>query len=173
MKLLNASLLATALSAAVLAPAHAADTQTFDVTISIAESCDVTSTENVSFGTNIFASAGSAIAEGDVVVQCTVDTAYNLALDGGNHSGNNINARQMEISGGTATIPYQLYREDARTNVWGETTGAGGNTETGTGAGFGTGAPYDRVHTVYAEATIPGTAPAGDYSDTITATITY
>lgn len=173
MKLLNASLIAAALSAAALAPAHAADNQTFDVTISIDESCDVTSTENISFGTDVLASAGSAEAEGDVVVQCTVDTVYNLALDAGNNGGNDINARKMEHSGGVATIPYQLYQETARTTVWGETTGTGGNTATGTGTGFGTGASFDRVHTVYAEATIPGTALAGDYTDTITATVTF
>lgn len=172
MKLLNASLIAAALSATALVPAHAAGSQTFDVTVSIAESCDVTSTQNISFGTSV-ASAGSAQAEGDVVVQCTVDTAYSLALDAGANGGSDINARKMQIDGGTATIGYQLYHEDARSTAWGDTTGTGGNAATGVGTGFGTGAPFDRTHTVYAEATIPGTALAGDYSDTVTATVTF
>lgn len=171
MKLVNASLIAVALSAAAIAPAHAADNQTFDVTISIAESCDVTSTQNISFGTNVLASAGSVDATGGVTVQCSVGTTYNLALDAGQHSGNDIGARQMQIDGGTATIPYQLYRGSAPSQVWGET--AGTDTETGTGTGFGTGAPYDQPHTVLATATIPGTALVGNYSDTITATVTF
>ncbi len=173
MNLFKTSLLATALLAGgAIAPAHAAETRDFDVTITIEESCDVTSAETVAFGVQL-ASAGTASAEGDVAVQCTVDTAYHLALSAGLHSGNDIGARQMQIAAGTATIAYQLYQDTANNDVWGETTGTGSNTATGVGAGFGTAASFDQVHTVYAEATIAGTEPAGDYSDTVTATVTF
>lgn len=170
MNVFKTSLLATALIAGgAIAPAHAADNMNFDVTISIDESCDVTSTETVAFGVQL-ASAGTATAQGDVVVQCTVDTAYDVALNEGLHSINDINARKMQIVAGTDTIAYQLYQDTAGT-VWGET--AGTDTASGIGTGFGTGASFDQVHTVEAVATLVGTEPAGDYSDTITATVTF
>lgn len=172
MNVFKTSLLATALIAAgAVAPANAADNMNFDVTLSIDESCDVISTETVAFGVQL-ASAGTATAQGDVAVQCTVDTAYELALNAGTHSGNDITARQMQINAGTATIAYQLYHDSANSDVWGETTGIGGDTATGIGTGFGD-ATFNQVHTVYAEATIVGTEPTGDYSDTITATVTF
>lgn len=166
MNLFNTTLLATALIAAgAIAPANAADNMDFDVTLTIDKSCDVTSTETIAFG-NVLASAGTANAQGDVAVQCTKGTAYALALNGGNNSGNDINARQM--SSGSNTIAYQLYQDTANT-VWGQT--AGTDTVDGTGAGFG--AAFDQVHTVHATATIVGTEPAGNYSDTVTATVTF
>lgn len=171
MNLFKTTLLATSLIAlCALSPANAgSDSADFDVTLTIQGSCDVISADTVAFG-NVLASVGTATADGDVTVQCTKGTAYALALNGGAHSSNNINARQMLIGGaGTDTIAYQLYQDSGTSTVWGETA----NTDTvdGTGAGFG--AAFNQVHTVYAEATIVGSETVGNYSDTVTATVTF
>ncbi|MET0935649.1 MAG: spore coat protein U domain-containing protein, partial [Luteibacter sp.] len=68
----------------------------------------------------------------------------------------------------TALVPYQLYRNATRTaaDIWGSTTGTGGNVFAGTGSGT--------VQTVPVYGRVPSTNfPAGSYADVITATITY
>lgn len=170
MNLSKISLIAAALAAAgALAPAHAADNMDFQVLIDIDASCDVVSTDDVDF-TNAAAAPGTVTADGQVVVQCTRNTAYDIQLDGGQHSGNDINARKMQHTNGVDTIAYQLY-QTAGGAVWGQTDGT--DTVTGTGAGFGTGAPYDQAHTVHAVATLVGTELAGSYADTVKATVTF
>lgn len=170
MNLSKISLITVALAAAgALAPAHAADNMDFQVLINIDASCDVVSTNDVDFATNA-ATPGTVNANGQVVVQCTRNTPYDVQLDGGQHSSNNINARKMLHTNGIDTIAYQLYQTAGGT-VWGQTDGT--DTVTGTGTGFGTGAPYDHVHTVHAQATLVGTELAGAYADTVKATVTF
>ncbi|MGY1425192.1 Csu type fimbrial protein [Lysobacter sp. A289] len=168
MNLFKTSLLATALIAAgAIAPAHAVNNKTFDVEIEIINSCHVTATENVSFP-NRTATAGTVSSTGSVTVQCTNGLAgYKLVLNDGLHSGA-IGTRNMQIASGTATISYELRQESATGTIW-----DAGAVATGDGKGFGTGAPYDQPHIVYATATIPGDALAGEYSDTVTATVTF
>lgn len=170
MNLSKISLIAVALAAAgALAPAHAADNMDFQVLIDIDASCDVTSTDDVDFSNNL-ATPGTVSATGEVVVQCTRNAPYNIQLDGGQHSGNDINARQMQHTNGVDTIAYQLYQA-AGGAVWGQTDGV--DTVTGTGTGFGTGAAYDHAHAVHAVATLVGTELAGSYADTVKATVTF
>lgn len=171
MNLTKATVLATALFAiGALSPANAADNANFDVTLSIQASCDVISADTIAFGSQL-PSAGTVTAQGKVIVQCTKGAAYNLALNGGANSSNNVNARKMLFNGsgtGTDTVGYQLY-QDTGTTVWGDTVGT--NTVNGTGAGFGSG--FNREHTVYATATILGTEQVGSYKDTVKATVTF
>ncbi len=173
MNVFKTSLLATALIAGgVIAPANAAESAPdyFDVTITIAKSCDITATTNVAFGSQL-ASTGTVTPEtdGSVTVECTVDIPYDVALNGGLHSGNDISARQMLHTNGTDSIAYDLLQTDGGV-AWGETVGT--NTVSGIGTGFGPDASTE-PHIVYAEATITGTERVGDYSDTITATVTF
>ncbi|MDX1549278.1 MAG: spore coat U domain-containing protein [Lysobacter spongiicola] len=165
------ALLATAFAAALALPAaHAADNQDFQVLIDIDASCDVVSTDNVDFDTQL-AAPGTVDATGGVTVQCTRDQAYNVQLDGGQNSGNDVSDRRMLHANGTDTIAYQLYQDAGRSTPWGETDGT--DTVSGTGTGFGSGAPYNQDHTVYARATLAGTELAGAYEDTIKATVTF
>lgn len=161
--------LATTLICGVIAPAHAADSMAFDVTITINASCDVTSTEDVAFVSQT-AAPGTATATGSVNVQCTKATAYNVALNAGNNGGTDINARKMKHATAADTIAYQLYRGSAAGGSWGTT--ANTDTVSGTGTGFG-GTSFDHNHVVYAEATITGLEAAGAYSDIITATVLF
>lgn len=96
-------------------------------------------------------------------LQCVSGTQYKVGLDNGiNASGS---TRRMAGPSGH-TIAYELYRDPARTARWGNSVGvdtvnntASGNPETLT--------IYGRVP---AQAATPS---AGDYSDTVTVTITY
>lgn len=160
--------LATSLIAGAIAPAQAVDNRTFDVTITIKNSCHVKSTEDVVFGTRQ-AIGGVVDATGSVSVQCTNGAAYDVALNAGVNSTNDITARQMKHATGTDTIAYQLFRDSAYADVWGQTDDV--DTVGGTGTGFGD-ISFDQKHVVYAQATIVGDEPAGTYSDVIIATVT-
>lgn len=94
---------------------------------------------------------------------CTLNAPYTIALNGGSVAGN-VNARQMRLGAGPNTITYQLYRNAARTQVWGNTAGS---MVTGTGSGVA------QSISVFGRVTPQGPKPPGTYQDTITATITF
>ncbi|MBX9401135.1 spore coat U domain-containing protein [Lysobacter sp. BMK333-48F3] len=152
---------------AAAAPALAADdSTTFDVTITITSSCTISATAptDVNFG-SVASTATNVDAQGQLVVTCTPGTAYTIALDNG-QNGSDVNSRKM--SDGTTEVPYQLYRAGARGSgdVWGSTTGVGGNVLAGSGTGAAQNLP------VYGR-TPSANFPAATYSDVVTATITY
>ncbi|MGY0611668.1 MULTISPECIES: Csu type fimbrial protein [unclassified Luteimonas] len=157
--------LAVIASAAHASNAHAQSASTtFDVTITITSTCsiDTPAATDVAFGTQ--PSTATAIeATGQLNVNCTPGTDYDIALDAGlNDGGAGIGARAM--SSGADLVPYQLYQDPARTAVWGETIG------TDTLAGTGTGA----VQPIQVYGLTPSANfPAASYIDTVTATITY
>ena len=65
----------------------------------------------------------------------------------------------------SGALNYQLYRDSARQQIWGDTPGT--DTETGVGSGLTT----DR--TVFGAVPAAQVVPAGDYTDTITVRIYY
>lgn len=163
MRLSTKTLLAAAvLAAAGIAPAFAADTTTFNVTITIQDTCDVdaAAATNVEFG-GVASTAVDVQAAGSLSVRCTPLTPYDIALNAG-QNGADVNDRAM--INGAIEVPYQLYQDIARNNVWGETLGV--DTFVGTGDG------NIQVIPVYGE--VPSANfPAGSYADVVTATIIY
>lgn len=154
--------LAIALAAGVAANAQA-DTTTFDVKITITESCTISDTAatDVEFGTHASSAAANIDAQGTLVVNCTPNTDYDIALDNGQHYDTD---RRMEGQG--YFVPYALYRDASRDQAWGATIG------TDTLAGTGTGA--NQSIPVYGRVAAGATnVPAGNYSDTVTATVTF
>lgn len=130
-------------------------------TATIVSACNISAT-NVSFGSA--ANLSSLIdATGTATVQCTDSTAYNVGLDAGTGSGATVTTRKMTHSG--LTINYSLYRNAARTQVWGTTIGT--NTVSGTGSGS------NQNVTVYGRVPVQTAPGAGTFTDTITATVTY
>lgn len=164
---MHARILAAALAALATGAASAAtDTTTFNVKIVITSSCDIhtVAATNVDFGTQP-STVTNIDNQGALSLNCTPGTAYTVALDNG-QNGADVNSRKM--ANGANLVPYQLYRAAARGagDVWGSTTGAGGNVLAGSGTGAAVSIPvYGRV---------PSTNfPAGSYNDVITATVTY
>ncbi len=148
------------------ARAQSTDATTFNVTITIVESCDIHTgaATDVAFGSHS-RSATTANAAGALTLNCTLDTAYNIGLSAGNHSTSTTpSASNRRMIDGTNYVPYGLYRDSSRTLFWGNSIGV--DTLAGLGTGAAASVPvYGRVPSL--------NAPAGTYTDMITATVTY
>jgi len=108
--------------------------------------------------------ASALTASGSISAQCTNGDAFQIALNGG--SSGNVAARTMQRSGGGGSVGYQLYQDSGLTTPWGDGTG-GTSMATGTGSGFA------QALTVYGRVPAQATPAPGNYSDTITATISF
>ena len=174
MRFLRTTVLSLAV-ASLAAPALAADTTTFNVKIIITKACTITAAAatDVDFGSALSNATAPSNAQGTITAQCSALTPYTVALNAGANAGtaNDVTTRRMKNTDASVTannfVGYQLYRDAAHTNVWGATTG------TNTAAGIGTG--LGQAVNVYGQVANPSVnhAAAGNYQDTITATITY
>ena len=104
---------------------------------------------------------------GEVRVQCSSGFTglYTIALNAGLNSGGSFANRQM--ASGANRLSYQLYRDAARTSVWGDGTGG-----TSTVSTLCTNNCNDRV-TVYGRVPALQHVAPGAYVDTVTVTVTY
>jgi spore coat protein U-like protein len=135
----------------------------FNVTITIQSNCIVQSATDLAFG-NAGVIAANLDAQSTISVQCTNTTPYMIGINAGNGAAATVAARKM-TGPAAATVTYSVYRDAARTLVWGNTVG------TDTVAGTGNGNP--QPITVYGRVP-PQAAPAADgYTDTLTVTVTY
>ncbi|BAN27254.1 Csu type fimbrial protein [Caballeronia insecticola] len=136
----------------------------FTVSATVINDCTLAAT-NINFGTAGVLN-GTLNATGTLSVACTSNDPYSIALSAGSGSGASVADRRMTKSGGSEQVRYQLYQNAAYTTPWGDGIG-------GTSAVTGTGSGSSQAITVYARV-LPQTTPsAGNYSDTIIATITY
>ena len=151
--------------AAFTTPAYAGSQgTTIGVSATVTANCTVSALP-VAFGSVDTLSASPVDATGSVSVTCTNGTGWTAAADAGGGSGASFATRRMTYSGNT--LNYTLYRDAARSQVWGDGSGS-----TFTVANTGSGSAQS--FTVYGR--VPGgqsTAPAGGYNDTVNVTITY
>lgn len=138
----------------------ATSTATFQVSANVTATCLISAT-NLAFGAY---SGAVANASSTVSVTCTNTTPYNVGLDAGTSSGSTVATRKMTGPGG-ALLAYSLSRDSAHTLNWGNTVGT--DTQTGSGSGSA------QTLTVYGQVAANQFVAAGNYTDTITATITY
>jgi len=163
------SLAAAALAGtAVLAasPAFAITTSASDnisVTLTVEELCTITAPD-FAFPTATFIDSVIDLT-GDISVRCTKDSPYKIGLDGGLNG----TVDQRKMISGSNTIDYQFYSDSNHSVVWGTTVGAGENT---VNSEVGGATADEETHTIYARIPVQD-APAGDYTDTVTATIWY
>lgn len=134
----------------------------FTVSANVVKKCTVTAS-SLDFSTNPGLLNNTVDSSTTLSVQCSKTTPYHVGLGAGQNSSGNINARQM--AQGASRVGYQLYRDAARTQVWGDTVG----TDTVTGTGDGS----TQSLTVYGRVPPQTTPPAGTYSDTVVVTVTY
>lgn len=79
----------------------------------------------------------------------------------------NVSGTQRRMAGPAGQyIAYELYRDTARTQRWGNDTAGGSDTVNGGG-----GNPSSV--TVYGRVPVPSEMVPGSYSDTVTVTLTY
>lgn len=158
MRLFSKIIIATATVPVLAAGAHAAGTVSAPivVTATVVDTCGIVTTD-LAFGQY----AGGALSgTASVTATCTTGTNYSVLINGGGSG----NTQARRLVSGANTLTYQLYTDVARTNAWGDTTQ---NAPTGTGTGNG------QVYTVYGLIPASQTSLPGNYSDTVTATISY
>lgn len=138
-------------------------TTTFQVTATVISVCTVSATD-LAFG-NYDASAGAPNDNTSTVsVTCSNGSPYTVALNAGTGTGATVAVRRM--SNGGNTLDYSMYTTAGRTTVWADGTG-GTSTQAGTGNGAG------QNFTVFGRIPTGQFVTAGNYADTVTATVTY
>jgi spore coat protein U-like protein len=168
-KLLLATLSAGSLIATVGSVDAATTTTTFNVSATVAANCLASATA-LNFATYTPA-GGNAAANTTVSVRCTKNTGFTVALSGGTTTGGTISQRLLSDGSGN-TLQYNLYRDAAFTQLFGD--GTTGTTAAGTGNGMALASAVSV--SVYGQ--LPDSAsnqgkPTGTYTDLINVTVTY
>jgi spore coat protein U-like protein len=163
----------TAVLLGIASAATFADTVngSFNVKVQVLKACSVTPTNpaDIVFDTVSTTSTAAQSKTTSIAVQCSKTTPYEIGLTPSNS--NTTGAGVMTKTGATSPTADQkiAYQINSPTNSpWGNQTGAGGNTVTGTGTGA--------VQTYVATAAVAGTVwnvEPGNYADTVTVTVTY
>lgn len=168
--LFKKTLLASALLAlgGFAVSAGAATTQTgpsFLVKIHLDNACDVSgmTATDMDMGSHTFLD-GTVNGTSTIKVKCTQGNIFKIGLDAGSNAAtaNDTTTRRMKDASGNY-IAYDL-TQTLNGAHWGDTS-TDSVQETGTG--------LEESYTVYGAATLTGKEPAGDYSDTVTTTITF
>jgi len=147
------------------APAEATTaSNTFTVQAVINSSCNVSAT-TLNFGTYDPTSATALTGTSTVSVFCTAGTPYTSALNVGSGGGSFVT---RTIANGGNVLNYNLFRDAARSQVWGDGSGS-----TVTASGTGSGLLTANNLTVYGEIPIAQDKPPGTYTSTITVTVAY
>lgn len=136
----------------------------FTATANVTKNCTISATPMAFPGGSTLTTAQTAASA--LNVRCSNTLPYAISLNGG--GSNAVTARRMSLTTGgvTTTVNYQLYRDANRTLIWGDGTGG---TVTYTANGTGNSAQIP----VYGLVPVQATPVPGDYSDTITATISF
>jgi spore coat protein U-like protein len=91
----------------------------------VPNSCNIIGLGNVNFGSYDTLSGANVDSTGSVTVDCGPSSwTYNVRISIGpsSNSGSFI-PRQMKLTTGTDLLNYNLYRDAARTDIWGDGTG--------------------------------------------------
>jgi len=128
-----------------------------------AANCSI-STTSVSFGSYDVFNSTPTDTTGTVSITCTGNANVTITLSKGASS--TFNPRTL--NGGADTLNYNLYRDAARTTIWGDGTGS---TATYTQVGV----PNNTTQnlTIYARIPAAQDVRAGTYTDSVTVTVDF
>lgn len=135
----------------------------FTATAPVASQCTITTATDLEFGAVPGFIAANRDQTSMIGFSCTSRTAWNVGLGDGLHAAGS--TRRMRQGSSNRYVTYQLFRDAGRSQRWGTTAGVD------TASGVGNGATQSII--VHGRVPGPQTAPAGDYHDTVTVTITY
>lgn len=142
-------------------------TTTLPVSLTVTAGCSVQAT-GINFGST--SGATNVTSTGTITVTCLSGTSYTVTLDGGIHS-SIANLRTLQSSAvGTTSIVYELYKDAATTQIWGD-NGFGNTYMQGTGVG-GTGTGVGQPLTVFGKILNTGNS-AGTFTDTVVVTVNF
>ena len=146
---------------------HAATaTSTLTVSANVPQTCTI-STSTVSFGA-VPQLPAVTTGQGSVTVTCGIGSAWTVTLNSGQEPFGG--SRAMRV-GGVPVVGYELYKDAGLTQVWGD-SGFAATYPAGSGvAGVGSGAA--QVTTVFGQAGAQPSAPAGNYTDIVVATVNF
>jgi len=167
------TLLATAfaLSGFTMTAAASTQTTTFQVTATVINDC-IISSSNIAFG-NYDPTVATAVTNsaGAVTATCTMGDSVSVALGQGANAGTGstaaVPARQM-VSG-TNKLPYHIYIASTGTTEWG--TGTVGTNEPAAQTSVSVLTPLS--FPLYGSIPAGENVPAGSYTDSVIATVTY
>jgi len=130
-----------------------------------AQNCNIRVT-GIQFGNYDFLSGSAVETEADVFVTCDPEVAYLIRLDAGANSGGSFNPRRLAMAGGAASLAYNIFRDPARREIWGDGSD-------GTFAHRGAGTGMESHFIGYGR--LPGNqnVPAGVYSDVVTVLVEW
>ena len=166
------AVLVTALGALILsgdAARAASVSQSMAVNLTVANACTI-STNPLAFG-SYYPSIGGLNATTTVSVNCVTGTPWNVDGDGGaNPSGASPNFTRRVSNGvaspNTGYVIYNIWRDAARTLLWG--TMSTGTMIPGNGTGVA------QILTLYATANgTNGTITTGNYTDTVNVSVVF
>lgn len=135
-----------------------------NVTASAEEACFIQSASTLDFGDNTHNFVNPINSQGTISIRCPLETNWILSLDQGLHRQGG--TRNMIHSQGNS-IAYQLFRDAARTQPWGSI--GEGMIVSGTGQGFNNAIQIP----VYGRVQVQPINRSGEYTDTVTVTLTY
>lgn len=152
-----------------LAPAAFADTDTDNLTVtaSVQTSCQITG-GTLAFGVYDTIGGAAVDASTSVSVECTAGTIATITLGQGDHAdtGSSDSAPLRRMSNGVSSyLSYFLFSNSERDLVWANTAG--------TGVEYSASNANAANLTVYGRLSAGQDVPAGSYSDTVVATVTF
>jgi len=165
--MINRLLVASLASLVAGAASAATATTTFAVTTNLQSTCSASATA-LAFPAYT-PGGGAKTGTSTVSVRCTKNTAYTVGLNVGTTTGGTF-AQRLMVSGAN-TLQYNLYTSSALSSIFGDGTSST-STSTGTGAGIGTPNPVTVYGNLPDSATNQAAVP-GNYTNTITVTVTY
>ncbi|RVU33422.1 SCPU domain-containing protein [Rheinheimera riviphila] len=145
--------------------------QSTELAIQLAQSCQLSGDAvGGNFGTLHFGSFSqlpqpvqltSQSNAGSILLRCNLGVDFKILINRGLH-GASVAARQLREPNHGSTLNYQLYRDAQFSTVWDDTTGL-------SGVATGTAQQFD----LYAVLPSQPIAASGNYSDTLTVTISW
>jgi spore coat protein U-like protein len=142
----------------------ATSTGTLSVTANVVAVC-IIGNATLAFGTYNPTLATATTATTSVQLTCSLGTPYNIGMGVGAGTGATIALRQMTATGGT--LGYKIFRDAGFTNNWGTTIG------TDTLAGTSSASTLANTINIYGQIPAGAAAVIGNYTDSVTMTVTY
>jgi spore coat protein U-like protein len=119
---------------------------------------------SIAFGSLLgFASTAAHNTSGAFSITCTTNAPFTLALDRG--LGRSVGSRLMTLSGGNATIRYQIYQDAAHSTIFGD--GTIGSARGGVGTGTA------QLIDLFGQIPSQNISAVGTYSDSISVTTVF